>query len=207
MAVANRTSGYVQEQAAAAHEQVGILSQQMVVEHRAWVSSKIEVTGPMNFNGGAAFLPLGIEMINVGHSPAESVKTTQKLVVSIGGPLPKAEVMASCKELKQSSQPSDANGWILFPNQKAISKVQGAGLPQKDVQAGTVNNFYPGKVNFALVTCVDYTMRFDKSRHHQTIQTYAVLFPNSSTGGDDGYVEPVGKRNAILYLQPDSYVD
>ena len=160
---------------------------------RAWVSSKIEVTSPMNFTGGAAFLPLSIEMTNMGHSPAESVFPLERLVVSMGGPLPKSQIRNICGELKQPRQPQDANGWTLFPGQTAISTVQGAGVGREVVGGGIANPFFPGKLGFALVTCVDYTMTFDGRKHHQTIQTYSISFP-----GNMGVIAPVGNSPVFL---------
>jgi hypothetical protein len=160
----------------------------------------------MDFNVGAAFLPLAISMTNVGHSPAQSVVTLERLVVSLGGPLPKAKIMSVCKELRLR-KPSDANGWNLFPNQVASSKAHGAGLGVEQVRKGTINHFFPGKLGFALVTCVDYTMTFAPAIHHQTIQPYSISFPYNNTGFYMGIAEPTGKRVVSVDLQPDSYVD
>jgi len=172
------------------------------LEQRAWVSTKVDVTGPMNFNAGAAFIPLSIEMTNSGHSPAQSVFPREGLVVSVGGPVAKSQLMETCGELKKPRQPPDANGWILFPGQTATSTVQGAGIGRNAVSAGIANRFFPGKLGFALITGVDYTMIFDGRKHHQTIQSYSVLFP-----GGMGVIAPVGMVPVSLYLQPDSYVD
>lgn len=172
------------------------------LEQRAWISTKIDVRGPMNFNGGAAYIPLTIEMTNTGHSPAQSVFPLERLVVSMGGLLPQTQIRTICGELKKPRQPADANGWTLFPGQTAVSTAQGAGVGRDEVEAGAQNQFFPGRVGFALVTCVDYTMTFDGRRHHQTIQTYSISFlPNSAA------IVPIGQSPVSLYLQPDSSTD
>jgi hypothetical protein len=51
----------------------------MYLDQRAWVALSVSVTGPLDIRRDAAFLPLDMEVVNLGHSPARYVKTWGKL--------------------------------------------------------------------------------------------------------------------------------
>jgi hypothetical protein len=169
------------QQAKAAQDSVEATNRQISLEQRAWVAVNPIVTGPLYFNNEGVWIPIEIEMTNVGRSPAQYVKLWQKLVVSFAPPT-NEEIESTCALLKKPPTSKETNGWVLFPNQTGRQPYP-AFASTKDINASLVNSGIPGKIGFSLILCADYTMTFDSTIHHQTRQAYSVIWFDKSKGG------------------------
>lgn len=170
------------------------------LDQRAWVGMNIVVTGPLEFRPDEVFLPVKIQLHNFGRSPAQFVKPFIRLV-----PEPTTQHLENyCDFLDRPPASKETNGWTLFPTDgKEITDEPGF-APRKEIdESMKLTKANPprgisGKVSLLLAACADYTLAFDKIKHHQTTQIYTVIwFDQSRNGIGTGAFNPYGAYSPI----------
>lgn len=162
--------------AGAAQESADIARDSMYLSERAWVGMDVRLIGPLSIrNKAGAYVQVQLPIVNVGRTPAQYVKRWAMLLVDA---TPSTEKIFSYCPITQPAFANQTQGVILFPGQND-KDAPIEGTPPDNARAAPSEIYSkPGPVRLSLVTCIDYTLSFDSTKHHQTAQSFQLSWYN-----------------------------
>jgi hypothetical protein len=191
----------MKEQRGVMQGQLDTMKGQLELEHRPWISVKVEPTSPLIFDKQGCTLVCKFTLTNVGHSVAKHVSLwTDFALLGLDNP---AEVRNKLCDIMKGPQNQNSDyGWLLFPDQDtkehrpiiAISERIEKALEKKTFQGLNA-------IGLHLVGCVDYPSLTDPKKRHQTRFEYIVSFV-MPTSGVMGAFDPIKGPYQPIILTP-----
>jgi hypothetical protein len=150
----------------------------MYLNERAWAEMDVSIAGPLIIRTKTgAYLPIKMQITNVGHSPAQYVKKWAMLIVNYS---PSTEEIPKFCPITQPARANETDGIMLFPGRSDNGEpIPGTSPLAARASPGEINR-KSGGVNLTLIACIDYTLPFDSVKHHQTAQTFQVSWLNDN---------------------------
>jgi hypothetical protein len=173
-------------------------------DQRAWMGFNAEADGPLAFsNQLIPTLRIKITIANVGHSPALRVKFWTLLVPAINWPS-KKQIDDYCDLMEK---PGMDKGRVYVPGESYTSDDIAVGRGP-DIASAAKNSAMQGMISVGLIACVDYSLVFDESVHHQTRKAYQLSwFDMDHGGGSMGGFYPKGSYTVQMGEAPESSAD
>ena len=182
--------------AQAAKDSADAAKNALIATQRAWIRPKLSITSPLTFDQNGASTAVGVEVVNVGNTPALSVTPhIWMMALTSAGPYPWQEQQRRCSEIRRGGF---ALGFTLFPGEKFPTE-RGIGSYSLGVNTtrDEIERALPasrdGKfVSLYVYGCIDYRFPTDQAIHHQTGFVLQLGKRGGPISPDDGTV-PLGE--------------